>query len=207
MTANARAGVMDVAEELDAIARYKCAREARRMFFGDIFTDPAWDIIVTLALAQDRPDGITAMEACARTERSTTRALRHLLVLSEAGLVSRTRDTRDGRKIRVALTERGLEAWRAWLAACPADPLGMLRRRPADSTRDENPFERAARLTDELGRATPHRAAAIREELDAAAPRLAARASLGERFASSFPVAGEYAPGAVQPLLLTGPHD
>lgn len=84
--------------------------ERSRIFGEDLFSDPAWSILLELyafALEQRR---ITISTISRRSKVSLTTVLRWLDALMKKELVQRDDDPFDGRMVRVSLTPKGLNA-------------------------------------------------------------------------------------------------
>lgn len=96
------------------------ARGERNAYFGsDLFSDPAWDILLELYLSEllQRPISVSKV-AMATTVPSTT-VIRWLAALEDKGLVIRQSDNLDGRRVWVSLSEAGSLAMRAYFEALP----------------------------------------------------------------------------------------
>jgi len=92
------------------------ARAARRRFFdGDLFSDPAWDILLELyALGgEQRRTSISKLSIAAAIPPTT--ALRWLEKLHKEGLIEREDDPLDARRVWVTLSDQGLAAMTAYL--------------------------------------------------------------------------------------------
>lgn len=87
------------------------ARRRRELVFGeDIFTDPGWDILLSLyaaALAKERP---IISHVCKATKVAYPTALRWLDRLEAAGLIVRSPDGDDKRRVHLALSSAGMGA-------------------------------------------------------------------------------------------------
>lgn len=87
------------------------ARRRRDQVFGeDMFADPGWDILLALyaaALANDRP---IITHVCKAAKVSYPTALRWLDRLEAAGLIVRTPDPGDKRRVHLALSRSGMAA-------------------------------------------------------------------------------------------------
>jgi DNA-binding MarR family transcriptional regulator len=85
-------------------------RKRGEIFPGKLLGDPTWDIL--LQLYATHLDGgrmsISRLTRCARVALTTV--LRRLTALEEQGLVTRTDDPFDGRRVFVALSFAGAEA-------------------------------------------------------------------------------------------------
>jgi hypothetical protein len=92
----------------------KARRQRNEFLPGNLFADPAWDILLHLyasSLSGQRATVTTAMLASCVPE---TTGLRWVNALVEAGLCSKSRDALDKRRCFVALTERGEAAMNAY---------------------------------------------------------------------------------------------
>ena len=81
-------------------------RRLREQFFtgGDIFGEPAWDILLDLMIAKCLGKQISITSACIASSVPPTTALRWISALEECGLLSRTSDENDRRRAFVTLT-------------------------------------------------------------------------------------------------------
>ena len=86
-------------------------RQARARFFdGDLFADPAWDMLLDLAAARAEHKRVSVTSLCIASGVPPTTALRWIVLLTEAGLLERVEDERDRRRAFIALTDRAAEA-------------------------------------------------------------------------------------------------
>ncbi|MEW5422163.1 response regulator [Amorphus sp. 3PC139-8] len=86
------------------------ARSDRDSIFDpNLFSDPAWDMLLDLALAEacGRPISVTSL--CLASRAPTTTALRRIDDLQDSGLIERIPDQADRRRITVRLTDSGRE--------------------------------------------------------------------------------------------------
>ena len=107
-----------------AIARETYAtRRLRTAIFGDaeIFSEPAWDILLDLYVAFADAKSVSVSSACIGSASPPTTGLRWLGVLAEKGLVMREQDPEDQRRVMVRLTNRGLEAMDQYFASVSSD--------------------------------------------------------------------------------------
>lgn len=87
------------------------ARQSRIRFFGnDLFADPAWDMLLDLAVARVEHRRVSVTPLCIASGVPTTTALRWIKLLNRAGLVERIEDDTDRRRAFVTLTEGGAES-------------------------------------------------------------------------------------------------
>ncbi|WP_018169918.1 response regulator [Thioalkalivibrio sp. ALMg9] len=95
------------------------ALQRRRLqhFPSDLFSDPAWDML--LDLTHNHLTGhatyVSSLAVGARVPLTTTS--RYLDTLERLGLTTRYPDPGDRRRMRVALTDKGLASMRAYLAS------------------------------------------------------------------------------------------
>jgi DNA-binding MarR family transcriptional regulator len=103
------------------------ARRRREDMFGeDLFGDPAWDILLDLYASEARGVRVKTSSVGALAAISPTTSLRWLDILSERGLVLRTRDTGDGRRVFVQLSASGRNLLEALLDSFSAELIPAL---------------------------------------------------------------------------------
>jgi hypothetical protein len=99
------------AGQIRAIIR---ARRLRDQFFkGDLFADPAWDMLLDLMAARLEQRRVAVSSLCIAAAVPPTTALRWIKTLCEQGLFVRVADSQDGRRVFIELsdaTAAGLEA-------------------------------------------------------------------------------------------------
>ncbi|MGX1309816.1 CheY-like chemotaxis protein/DNA-binding MarR family transcriptional regulator [Amorphus suaedae] len=78
-----------------------------QIFDSSLFSDPSWDMLLDLALAEESGRAISVTSLCLASRAPTTTALRRIDELQAAGLVERVPDQQDRRRIVVQLTETG----------------------------------------------------------------------------------------------------
>lgn len=84
------------------------ARADRDSIFDPaLFSDPAWDMLLDLALAEASGRAISVTSLCLASRSPTTTALRRIDDLQGAGLIERIPDQEDRRRIVVKLTDAG----------------------------------------------------------------------------------------------------
>ena len=104
------------AEAERAISRIIQARRLRSDLLGsNLFSDPAWDLLLALFLAELRQHRLTTSQLTKATSTSTTSALRWLDALERQGWILRRRAPLDGRKLFVELSESVSVALRQWV--------------------------------------------------------------------------------------------
>ncbi|MBZ8131765.1 response regulator [Afifella sp. IM 167] len=98
---------------LKALVAARVDREA--IFKADLFSDPAWEMLLDLAVAEASGRWVSVTSLCLASGVSTTTALRRIDDLQEAGLVERFPDEADRRRIIVRLTEAGRTRMKAFV--------------------------------------------------------------------------------------------
>jgi DNA-binding MarR family transcriptional regulator len=88
---------------------YKIRRVRDRVFQEpDMFGEPAWDILLDLALANRDYRSVSVTSACIASCVPPTTALRWVSVLEAKGFVERTPDERDARRSYLMVTDKAL---------------------------------------------------------------------------------------------------
>jgi DNA-binding MarR family transcriptional regulator len=96
-------------------------RRARDTFFGrnaDLFSEPAWDILLDLFIAHERGIRVSVGSACIGACVSQSTGLRWIATLEHRGLVKRESDALDGRRTFVSLTPEARVALVSYLETC-----------------------------------------------------------------------------------------
>lgn len=92
-------------------------RQSRARFFdGDLFADPAWDMLLDLAAARAEHKRVSVTSLCIASGVPPTTALRWIGQLTEAGLVRRVEDDTDRRRVFIALTDAAADAMARYFA-------------------------------------------------------------------------------------------
>jgi hypothetical protein len=100
------------------------ARRGRDHFFpAGLFADPAWDMLLELFAAELGQRRMPVSRLCAGAAVPSTTALRWIASLDREGLISKSSDPLDGRRVFVRLSGRGLEAMTAYFASRPHLPI------------------------------------------------------------------------------------
>lgn len=99
-------------------------RQMRARFFdGELFSDPAWDILLDLAAARAEHRRVSVTSVCIASGVPPTTALRWISLMTDAGLLERIEDDIDRRRTFISLTDKGAEALARYFAAVsPASP-------------------------------------------------------------------------------------
>lgn len=107
---------------LRALVSARADRDA--IFQSGLFNDPAWEMMLDLAVAEASQRTISVTSLCIGSGAPTTTALRRIDDLEGAGLLERVPDARDRRRILVRLTDLGRERMEAFVRR-QADRLGI----------------------------------------------------------------------------------
>ena len=91
------------AEDIRAILRLRRQRET--LLGSELFADPAWDMILDLAAARLEGVNVAISSLCIAAAVPPTTALRWIRTLTDLNIFERHADTRDGRRIFVALAD------------------------------------------------------------------------------------------------------
>jgi CheY-like chemotaxis protein len=94
------------------------ARRARDQFFpADLFADPAWDILLDLFAAHLENQRVAVSSLCIAAAVPATTALRWIKTLTDQGLLIRSADPQDGRRVYIELAPDTAGQLEAYLAA------------------------------------------------------------------------------------------
>lgn len=105
-----------VATSSQYVRRVIAARSARQQFFSsDLFADPAWDILLELYALHCEQQRTSVSGLCIAVSVPATTALRWIDKLHTDGLLSRSADPLDARRIWVSLSPIGLHAMESYL--------------------------------------------------------------------------------------------
>jgi DNA-binding transcriptional ArsR family regulator len=81
-----------------------------RYFDGELFADPAWDMLLDLTAARAEHTRVSVTSLCIASGVPPTTALRWIGQLTEAGLLQRIEDDTDRRRAFITLTDRAADA-------------------------------------------------------------------------------------------------
>jgi hypothetical protein len=99
----------------------RCLLKQRQMrnehFVAELFSEPAWDILLDLFIAHIEQQHVSITSACLSSAAPQTTSLRWLDVVQKLGLVERYGCTNDRRVSYVRLTKAGHGALRRYLEA------------------------------------------------------------------------------------------
>lgn len=85
-------------------------RLRQRYFEGQLFADPAWDILLDLAAARAEHRRVSVTSLCIAASVPATTALRWITQMTAMGILVREPDTDDRRRAFIALSDRSADA-------------------------------------------------------------------------------------------------
>ena len=86
-------------------------RQLRGRFFdGDLFADPAWDMLLDLTASRVEHTRVSVTSLCIASGVPPTTALRWISQMTEAGLLERIEDETDRRRAFIQLTDKAVDA-------------------------------------------------------------------------------------------------
>lgn len=93
-------------------------RRLRDSFFdGELFADPAWDMLLDLMAARLEGRQVAVSSLCIAASVPPTTALRWISTMTNQGLFVRRSDPRDGRRVFIDLSDDAAAALESWFAA------------------------------------------------------------------------------------------
>jgi DNA-binding response OmpR family regulator/DNA-binding MarR family transcriptional regulator len=102
-------------EHLRRIIKARALRS--RMFDASLFSDPAWDMLLDLMLAHLSGKKVYVTSLCIAAGVPIATAFRRIEDLASKGLVTKTRDSKDTRRVFVELTEPGIQKMAGYFGA------------------------------------------------------------------------------------------
>lgn len=115
---------IDVVIDPNVVMSVIRARRMRAYFLnGDLFADPAWDMLLELFHAELSHRRLSVKHLSAAASVPATTALRWLTTLVDEGLCSRRDDPMDGRRVYVELTPKAGQALRRYFAKLNSTPV------------------------------------------------------------------------------------
>lgn len=90
-----------------ALAMYRARRARERYISGDLFGEPAWDILLDLFIAKARGQRVSVTSVCIASQVPPTTALRWIGLLQDEGLIVRDDDDKDRRRAFLRLSDAG----------------------------------------------------------------------------------------------------
>jgi DNA-binding MarR family transcriptional regulator len=103
--------------EVRALLRMRRNRD--RFFGGDLFADPAWDILLELYAATLGQFRVSVGSLCVAAAVPPTTALRWINHLEVKGMIVRRSDPTDGRRQFLMLSNQAIEAMSAYFRTVP----------------------------------------------------------------------------------------
>jgi len=97
-----------------------------RYFGGELFADPAWDILLDLAAARAENAQVSVTSLCIASGVPPTTALRWIGQMTEAGLLERVKDQSDRRRVFIALSDRAAQAMARYFEEVGADAAQLV---------------------------------------------------------------------------------
>ena len=99
-------------------------RQARARFFdGELFADPAWDMLLDLTAARVEHKRVSVTSLCIASGVSPTTALRWIAQMTQAGLFERVEDEADRRRVFIALSDKAADAIARYFAEMGSEDL------------------------------------------------------------------------------------
>ena len=110
-----------------AMARkfYQLRRRRAAYFDPMLFAEPAWDMLLDLYASELERRQVSVSSLCIAAAVPPTTALRWIGTLHDAGLFERKADPSDRRRAYIALSQKGLDGMRAYIAAVKRQGLGI----------------------------------------------------------------------------------
>ena len=97
-------------------------RQLRARFFdGELFADPAWDMLLDLTAARVEHTRVSVTSLCIASGVPPTTALRWIAQMKETGLVERVEDEADKRRAFITLTDKAADAMARYFAELGKD--------------------------------------------------------------------------------------
>lgn len=92
-------------------------RQQRALFFdGELFADPAWDMLLDLTAARAEQARVSVTSLCIASGVPPTTALRWIGQMTELGLLQRNEDQVDRRRAFITLTEKAADSMARFFA-------------------------------------------------------------------------------------------
>ncbi|WP_324262513.1 winged helix DNA-binding protein [Altererythrobacter sp. H2] len=102
-------------------------RQLRAKYFdGELFADPAWDMLLDLTAARAEHTRVSVTSLCIASAVPPTTALRWISQMVDAGLLERQQDEVDRRRAFIALTDKAADAMARYFAELGRDAAGLV---------------------------------------------------------------------------------
>ncbi len=106
--------------EIRAMIRLRRLRE--QFFDGELFADPAWDMLLDLMAARLEQVQVAVSSLCIAAAVPPTTALRWIKTMTDNGLFERVADPEDGRRIFIRLSDKAVAGMGRYLEAALRSP-------------------------------------------------------------------------------------
>jgi hypothetical protein len=98
-------------------------RQLRARFFdGELFADPAWDMLLDLTAARAEHTRVSVTSLCIASGVPPTTALRWISQMTQAGLLERVEDESDRRRAFIALSAPAADGMARYFAELGRNP-------------------------------------------------------------------------------------
>ena len=97
----------------------KLRRNRDKIFGGELFADPAWDILLELYAAELGQFRVSVTNLCLGAAVPATTALRWISSLQKKRMIERRSDPMDGRRVFVFLSATGRDAMCRYFKSVP----------------------------------------------------------------------------------------
>ena len=104
----------DFERKLESIIKHRRSRQEH--FPKDLFADPAWDIFLDLALAEQQQRRVSISSLCVGAQVPSTTALRWIKHMTEQGWLVREDDRLDARRTYISLSREASLKMHAFIA-------------------------------------------------------------------------------------------
>ena len=102
-------------------------RQLRARFFdGDLFGDPAWDMLLDLTAARAEHARVSVTSLCIASGVPPTTALRWIGQMTEGGLLERIEDETDRRRAFITLTDKAADGMARYFAEIGAQAARLV---------------------------------------------------------------------------------
>jgi DNA-binding transcriptional ArsR family regulator len=90
---------------------------------ASLMDGPCWDILLAMFIADQRDERLMVTGAVRQTLAAKSTVMRHLETCYERGMIVRSRDEHDRRRVYITLSAEATQAMQQYLEAVRADPL------------------------------------------------------------------------------------
>jgi DNA-binding MarR family transcriptional regulator len=108
----------DLVQLARTISHWRRKRDA--MFDSVIFADPEWDILLDLFAQSGFDRRVSMSSLCIAASVPTTTAMRCINAMLEQGVLAKSRDAADARRVLIELSEETRAKMRIWLLGVAA---------------------------------------------------------------------------------------